>query len=391
MAAIGATKEELVKLKEFRARVGKIYPERDEKLLPWLRARDMDLAKAEQMLRRHLIWRRNNEIETLRNWRSPKVYFPYIQFGYDKENCPLFLMPIGRWEMRSAVEAGDFVPSLRFIYQTLEMIISSINKKDIYQGSVICDFDGFGYHQITHRSVLQGMLEVLRVFESNYPEVLKVAYVINNPAVFNYLFTLVKPLLNSRTLAKVRILGSNKQKWQEVLLNHVDATQIPPFWGGSRPGRDEFCSDDWFMESLPPNFFKRNGTTFDEFGEEWNTITVPAREKVLFEYFVKPGEDCYLRWAFRTQGYDIGFAIYFGEEENFPVKYQRVDSHQERQEGSLNLDQPGKYTLEFDNAYSRTRSKTLHYSIEMTQFYSCDQNFNETDIYDDKNTDSTNM
>ncbi|CAG7815173.1 unnamed protein product [Allacma fusca] len=378
MSGLGATIEELDKVSKFRTRVGKIYPEPDEKLLPWLRARDLDLVKAEQMLRRHLIWRRNNEIENLKHWRSPKVFFPYMQFGFDKEGCPVFLMPIGRWEIRSAIESGDIVPALRFIYQALETIISSTNKTGIYQGTVICDFDGFGYRQIAHRTVLQGMLEVLRVFEANYPEVLKAAYVINAPTIFNYLFTLIKPLLNSRTLAKVQIFGPNKQKWQEVILRQIDADQIPPFWGGSKPGRDEFCSDDWFMEPLPPNFFKRNGFNFDEFGEEWNSLKVPAREKVLFEYFVKPGSDSMLKWAFKTDGYDIGFAISYGDddEEDYPVKYDRINSHQSREEGFLNLDRPGKYTVQFDNSYSRTRAKTLHYCIEVTQD-PCDENFNE--------------
>src|SRR5687768_9428990 len=76
------TPEEVNKLEQFRARVGHIYPEVDEKLITWLRARDMDLDKAEQMLRRHLVWRRNNEMESLLDWKSPKVFFPYIPLDF---------------------------------------------------------------------------------------------------------------------------------------------------------------------------------------------------------------------------------------------------------------------------------------------------------------------
>ncbi|CAG7815171.1 unnamed protein product [Allacma fusca] len=367
MAPVAATIEELEKLSEFRAIVGKIYPESDEKLLPWLRARDLDLVKAEQMLRRHIIWRRNNEIDALKTWRSPVVLYPYMQFGFDKANCPIFMLPVGRWDIRSTIESGDMALSLRFVYQALETVVSTAHKAGNSQGIIILDFDGFTYRQIAHRTVLQGFLEVIRVFDANYPELLKSCYVINAPKIFNALFTLIKPVLNSRTLVKIHIFGPNKPKWQEALLKHTESDQLPPFWGGTRPGRDEFCSDDWFMEPLPPNFFKRGSTNVDEFGEEWATIKVPAREKVLFEYVVKAGENSVLKWVFKTDGYDIGFSIYFGEEEDFPVQYQRVNSHEEQEEGFLNLEKPGTYTLEFDNSYSRTRAKTLHYSIGMSE------------------------
>src|SRR5271156_5781563 len=46
------TTEELRKLDQFRARVGKIYPALNQQLIRWLRARDLDLDKAEEMLRR---------------------------------------------------------------------------------------------------------------------------------------------------------------------------------------------------------------------------------------------------------------------------------------------------------------------------------------------------
>ncbi|CAG7815170.1 unnamed protein product [Allacma fusca] len=380
MAGLGATIEELKKVSEFRAIVGKIYPKPDEKLLMWLRARDLDLVKAEKMLRRHLLWRRNNEIEELQQWRSPKVFFPYVHIGFDKESSPVYLMPIGRWDIRSVIELGDIVPAVRFIYQTLEHIISSTNSKGIYQGTVICDFDGFGYRQIAHRSVLQGMLDILLVFEANYPEVLKVAYVINAPRTFNYLFTLAKPLMNSRTLGKVQIFGPNRQKWQEVLLKYIDADQIPRFWGGTKPGRDEFCSDDWFLEPLPPNYFRRKDSCFDEYGEEWSTIKVPARDKIRFDYVVKPGEDSILKWEFKTEGYDIGFSIYYGDEEYYPVKYQRVNSHLQNHHGFFNADRPGNYTVEFDNTYSRTRAKTLNCSIGLCRISPPDFNFNEISL-----------
>ena len=49
----------------------------------------------------------------------------------------------------------------------------------------------------------------------------------------------------------------------------------------------------------------------------------------------------------------------------FLVEYSRVNSHEEKQEGSVRLSKPGTYILQFDNTYSRSKSKTIHYCITL--------------------------
>jgi len=84
--------QEVEPLAEFRSRVRKVYPLPDVKLLAWLRARNLNVDKAEQMLRRHLIWRKNNEIGKLVLWESPKSFFPYLHSGFDREGTPIFIL-----------------------------------------------------------------------------------------------------------------------------------------------------------------------------------------------------------------------------------------------------------------------------------------------------------
>jgi len=143
MASISFTKEEEFKLKEFRSRVHLIYSEPDEILVTWLRARDLNVDRAEQMLRRHLIWRKNNQIDTLKNWIPPKCFFPVLHAGHDLDGCPIFLLPIGRWELRASIENGDIVPALRYIYQYLEKVISACRDAGVYQGK---DVEAFAIH-----------------------------------------------------------------------------------------------------------------------------------------------------------------------------------------------------------------------------------------------------
>jgi len=74
-----------------------------------------------------------------------------------------------------------------------------------------------------------------------------------------------------------------------------------------------------------------------------------------------------LKWAFTTEGYDIGFSIQHEDDKEFLVPYCRADAHHSKQEGILRLNRAGKYIMTFDNSYSRARAKVLNYSVQLTQ------------------------
>ena len=57
-------------------------------LIRWLRARDMDLEKAEQMLRKSMAWNKRNETESILTWKPVQNYYRYAISGYDEEGCP---------------------------------------------------------------------------------------------------------------------------------------------------------------------------------------------------------------------------------------------------------------------------------------------------------------
>lgn len=88
-------------------------------------------------------------------------------------------------------------------------------------------------------------------------------------------------------------------------------------------------------------------------------------------------------WKVRIDSHDIGFSIIFQSSESEAndggsVKSSssedvqvypecRVDSKQGTLKGSHVISSSGKYTLVFDNRYSYTRSKTVHYFAEVVQ------------------------
>ena len=77
-------------------------------------------------------------------------------------------------------------------------------------------------------------LETTKIFEANYPERLKACIIVNAPKIFSILFSLIKPLLTARTMAKLQIHASNAAKWKVALLNNVPADQLPTKYGGTK-------------------------------------------------------------------------------------------------------------------------------------------------------------
>jgi hypothetical protein len=108
------------------------------------------------------------------------------------------------------------------------------------------------------------MMSITRRYEANYPEALKECFVINGeyrsfqkhvnldpifrqiltiilhiisaPKFFSFLYSLMKPLVSHRTMAKIQIYNSNQDKWKRVLLNHIPEDQLPIKLGGTNDG-----------------------------------------------------------------------------------------------------------------------------------------------------------
>jgi len=134
---------------------------------------------------------------------------------------------------------------------------------------------------------------------------------------------------------------------------------------------------------------RKCASTSDEYGDEWFQLKIAAGETITLEYKVDDRLDAFdssLRWAFDTEGYDIGFSLNLNGEKGKSdsiIAYQRVDSHLDKQGGNLRLEKPGKYVLTFDNSYSRSRSKILNYSVTLTQV-------DATEIMNKKNKSNNN-
>ncbi|CAG7721232.1 unnamed protein product [Allacma fusca] len=354
---------------EFRKRIADLLPKfksdfyrQDLALLRFLRARDLNLNKAETMLRNHMTWRAENDVDSIQKNQVPPQFFqefPVKICGTDKEGYPVGIAPIGKWDFRSAVESGLKDEFILFVCQWIERgadIVERLttNEKFYFQVCLVFDFEGFAYTQLASKTVISVILELVKIFEANYPEVLRVIWVVNAPAIFSVLWGLVKPFLTDRTTSKIRIHGSNRNKWRADILSMVDEDNLSSIYGGSN--------------TTCPDFNIEQGFDVRKISPSYKIFPVEDRKRVL----VGPGQTHTvdvkanigekINWNFLTDSCDIIFGVEFNKTEDI-IKPCRVDSHLCLQKGFISCEKSGLYTLTFDNTYSSFTGKSLGYIV----------------------------
>jgi hypothetical protein len=342
-------------------------------MVRWLRAREMHMGKSLEMFKKSHEWRVNEDIDNVLTWKPPESYanmFPFEISGRSKEGCPVVIIPFGKWDARSACEAGEKAQFLRRIDQMFALTYKDMyetsdalpeNETPVTQCVIIVDFEGFGLRQLTSYMSVQTLMEAVSRFEGNHPEILKAMYFVNAPRVFSIFFSIIKPLMSARTLGKLEIFTSNANKWKPAIKTHIKEDQLPVAFGGTNPSSCKFLYKGF---SFAPNASNRTSNGNGNADEKFITVEVPAGKDFKLEYDITQA-NTKMEWTFKSDSYDIGFSVLQNEGEIVP--YKRCNSHEVNQAGTLNCEKLGTYTLVFDNKYSQYRGKTVHYSIEVNE------------------------
>jgi len=358
----------------------KMQDSSDVFLLRWLIARNFDVDRAEKMLRASLEWRRQYKIDTLlQDFESPEVFQKYFAAGFvgvDKAHNPLWVVRYGKIDMKGILHSAKKKDYLYHVYTLVETSIEAskqYKKKHnlpssfMPQSTIIFDMEDFAMRHITYKPAMDAAVQIIQFYEANYPEYLRRVFVINAPRVFNLAFAIVRPFLNEATANKIRIIaGSEASQWAKVMLNEIDADQLPAHYGGSLtdPDGNSHCISKVNMGGLVPESYYFKKQVEISHSEKINlTVSYGGKEKLNFEVKV-PGSS--LQWQFYSEGGDIAFAVYqkVNGVKTVIVPKDRVDSHIAAEEGEIRVD-PGQYIVEFDNSFSYLRSKTIWYHISI--------------------------
>jgi len=270
--ALVFTDEEKDKILVLRNRVqDKLYKEEyksDHYLIRWLQARSLNVDQAEEMLIKSLEWRKENNVDGIEEREQiPEKYKPMYPFaicGHDSEGAPMLIFPVGRQDSLALLEQESVDTIVRYNIILMETICALMRKnsqlvgKPVYQFNEILDLEGLDYNRVTSRKFIEMMMKIQKIFNDNYPEMFKKVLAVNAPKVFAIFFQVMKPIVPKATLDKIDIYGPDKDQWKAALNESGFPLElIPPYWGGTRKGTDDLCSqsDIWYNGKLDLHYF----------------------------------------------------------------------------------------------------------------------------------------
>ncbi|XP_078194275.1 SEC14-like protein 4 isoform X5 [Callithrix jacchus] len=213
-------------------------------LLRWLRARDFDLQKSEDMIRRHMAFRKQQDLDNILSWQPPEVIRLYDSgglCGYDYEGCPVYFHIIGSLDPKGLLLSASKQDLIQKRIKVCELLLHECELQTQKQlGSkietalMVFDMEGLGLKHLWKPAV-EVYQQFFSILEANYPETLKNLIVIRAPKLFPVAFNLVKSFMSEETRRKIVILGDN---WKQELTKFISPDQLPVEFGGTMTDPD---------------------------------------------------------------------------------------------------------------------------------------------------------
>ncbi|CAL8080508.1 unnamed protein product [Orchesella dallaii] len=202
----------------------------DETLIRFMRAREWDLNRAEDMLRKSIKWREDNNVSSYLSYEPPeylKEDFVFEMLPTDNEGRPVVYVPLGRWNARQWVEKGLKDDCLKFRFYIFEIVAERTRQVNASSITLILDLAELTYYKCASLETMQLLYYGLKDLEANYPEILKTCYMINAPWLFPTAYNFFKPIFSQRTLNKFKIFDSDRNNWHAKLMEVMTDESLP--------------------------------------------------------------------------------------------------------------------------------------------------------------------
>lgn len=218
-AGINFSEEQTKILLKFKEQWKDPLPERydDICLARFLIARQFDIEKAAEMLKKDIEWREEIKIDELMetlpksDWFQKIVaYYPGKIHGTDRFGVPVIWERIPTMDPKSymgAVPYEEIINHHIYMMESQDRLIRENMKKTgkyRFRRLVIEDAAGVAMRHL-HGDALNSVRECLQIDEAHYPEGLRTMVIFNAPKLFNIVYKVITPHLDKRTVAKLQM------------------------------------------------------------------------------------------------------------------------------------------------------------------------------------------
>lgn len=353
----------------------------DHFLLRFLKARSFHEEDTLEMIRAHLRWRKHFSVELfLREYNPSQLLTKYQRLsvlGFTNDGSIIRILRLGYSDMKGVLLSNSVLEIEMFLAYVLT-IDGYAMKMRRQQGEhssekavFIGDFQNINVYDFPWKYTLSMLIRLVKMFEANFPEYLKCAYLINCPTVMYYVLKALKPFMSEVTASKIHIYG--KEGYQDVFLKQINPEVLPTFLGGTRCDTedDKLCSLlITKTEIIPESSYFYNSRRFSDTDPEVIKVTVDRRASLRIDVEV-PEENYAVFWEIDIPEYDLGAGLFFSENSDSknslecvrPIK--RLKSQYAPFSAMHICDKPGKYVLVMDNSYSYFTDKTVLYKLDV--------------------------